>query len=278
MISHGEVQAVGPYQLARLLDPSPFGERWLAQHDQHHTDWIVHGFDPHLDKPRRVLLLSWIEAANRFSHAHLPSIERVVDPRAMVEPDRVWAVEPYLGSEDGLLTIDRLVGLKGGRMSPAETERVLLHTLDAMRFAHDLGVCHGPLTAADLRVDRHGSITLDMYGLRRRLEGFLEPNPEVVLDEIRSAAMIGYWVLTGLEAEEPRIRASRLIRRLDRAWDEWFDVALDPASGFSTASDALAALPSVGSRPVVEIKPGAARSVLERLRTAWSGVPGAPDE
>jgi serine/threonine protein kinase len=271
MIPHVERQAVGPYQLARLLDPSAFGERWLAQHDQHHTDWIVHGFWPQMDKSRRVLLLSWMESASRFSHAHLPSIQRVMD----AEPGRIWAAEPYLGSDDGLLTVDRLVGLKGGRMSPAETERVLLHTLDAMRFAHELGVCHGALTAGDLLVDRHGSITLDLYGLRRRLAGLLDLDPEVVLDEVRSVAMIGYWVLTGLEAEEPRIRASRLIRRLDRAWDEWFEVALDPASGFSTASDALAALPTAGGRPIVEVKPGPARSVFERLRTAWSGAPDA---
>jgi serine/threonine protein kinase len=271
MTSYGEVQAVGPYQLARLLDPSPFGERWLAHHEAHHTDWIIHGFGPHMDKARRVLLLSWLEAARSFSHAHLPSIHRVVDGEGL------WAAEPYLGSEDGFLTIDRLVGLKGGRMSPAETERVLLHALDAMRFAHDLGVCHGPISAADLLVDRHGSITIDLYGLNRRLSGLLELDQEVVLDEVRSVAMIGYWVMTGLEAEEPRIRASRLIRRLDRAWDEWFEVALDPASGFSTARDALAALPSMGSRQIVETKPGAARGVLERLRTAWSGTPETPE-
>lgn len=273
MSSNSEVQAVGAFQLARLLDPSSFGERWLAQHESQHTDWIIHGFGPHMNKSSRVLLLSWLEAARSFSHAHLPSIHRVADSGS----DRIWAAEPYLGSEDGILTIDRLVGLKGGRMSPAETERVLLHALDAMRYAHNLGVCHGPITASDLLVDRHGSITIDLYGLNRRLSGLMEFDPEVVLDEVRSVAMIGYWVLTGLEAEEPRIRASRLIRRLDRAWDEWFEVALDPASGFSTASDALAALPSIGSRQIVETKPGAARGVLERLRTAWSGTQGTPE-
>jgi len=272
MISPGEAQAVGPFQLTRLLDPSPFGDRWLAHHDEHHTDWIIHGFGPHMNKSARVLLLSWLEAAGSFSHAHLPSIQRVVDRERGNDEEWIWAAEPYLGSEDGLLTVDRLVDLKGGRMSPAETERVLLHALDAMRFAHDLGVCHGPITASDLLIDRHGSITIDLYGLRRRLNGVLELDPEVVLDEVRSVAMIGYWVMTGLEAEEPRILASRLIRRLDRAWDDWFEVALDPASGFSTARDALAALPSIGSRQVVEVKPGSARGVLERLRTAWSGT------
>lgn len=272
MNSPGEAQAVGPFQLARLLDPSPFGTRWLAHHDEHHTDWILHGFGPHLNKAARVLLLSWLEAAESFSHAHLPCIHRVLDGDSDESREWVYAAEPYLGSEDGLLTVDRLAGLKGGRMSPAEAERVLLHTLDAMRFAHDLGVCHGPITASDLLIDRHGSITIDLYGLRRRLNGVLELDAEVVLDEVRSVAMVGYWVMTGLEAEEPRIRASRLIRRLDRAWDEWFEVALDPASGFSTARDALSALPSIGSRAVVEVKPGAARGVLERLRTAWSGA------
>ncbi len=280
MIPNDDVRAVGPYQLARLLESSSFGDRWLAQHEEHHTDWIIHRFAPSLDKGLRVLLLSWMESAELFSHAHLPSITRVSGGLRGIElggseSGGIWAAEPYLGNEDGLLTVDRLVELKGGRMSAPETERVLLHTLDAMRFAHGLGICHGHLVASDLLVDRHGSITLDLYGLRRRLDGLLELDPEVVLDEVRSVAMIGYWALTGLEAEEPRIRASQLVRRLDRSWDEWFEVALDPAGGFSTAADALAALPSNGSRSarqVVEPKPNPARSVFERLRTAWSST------
>lgn len=272
MISIDDVRTVGPFQLVRSLEPSPFGQRWLAQHNQNHADWIVHSFCTQMDKGLRVLLLSWIEAAGSFSHAHLPSIKLIADGPEVEGPRCIWSAEPYLGNEDGLLTIDRLVKLKGGRMSPAETERVLLHTLDAMRFAHELGICHGLLLGSDLLVDRHGSITIDLYGLRRRLEGKLELNAEAVLDEIRSVAMIGYSALTGLEAEEPRIKATRLVRRLDRSWDEWFEVALDPAGGFSTASEALSALPSIGIRPVIETKPGAARVVLHRLRTAWSGA------
>ncbi len=278
MISQDPLRVVGPYQLVRPLESSPFGERWLAQHEENHDDWVIHAFAPHLDKGLRVLLLSWIETLESFSHAHLPSIRRVIDPAAFEGERCIWAAEPYLGNEDGLLTIDRLVKLKGGRMSPAETERVLLHALDAIRCAHERGLCNGPLMGSDLFVDRHGSITIELYGLQRRLDGLLEVDPEVVLDEIRSVAMIGYWVLTGLEAEEPRIRASRLVRRLDRAWDEWFEVALDPAGGFSTASDALAALPSLGGRPEIESKAGTARVVLDRLRSAWSGTAETPKE
>jgi serine/threonine protein kinase len=285
MIPSDDVRAVGPYQLARVLEPSSFGDRWLAQHEERHTDWIIHRFAPSMDQGLRVLLLSWIESAASFSHAHLPSITRVSGGLSGMAPGDIWAAEPYLGNEDGLVTVDRLVELKGGRMSAPETERVLLHTLDAMQFAHGLGICHGHLAASDLLVDRHGSITLDLYGLRRRLDGILELDSEVVLDEVRSVAMIGYWALTGLEAEEPRIRASQLIRRLDRGWDEWFEVALDPVGGFSTAADALAALPSNGLRgsgpgsgsgpgpgQILEPKANPARSVFERLRTAWSST------
>ena len=60
MIPTDEVRAVGPYQLARLLEPSSFGDRWLAQHEEHHTDWVIHRFAPTMDKGRRVLLLSWM--------------------------------------------------------------------------------------------------------------------------------------------------------------------------------------------------------------------------
>lgn len=266
MMHNDHVRAVGPYVLARPLEPSPHGERWLACHSQTQTDWILHEFGPLLDKCERVMVLSWLETMETIEHAHLPKIRRVIDPGS----SRIWAAEPFLGSEDGLLTFGRLVDLKGGRMPPHEVERAMLHILDAVRYAHARGLCHGPIGPRDLLVDRHGSITIDLYGLRRRVEGLVACDAELVRDEVRSVAMLGYWALTGLEAEEPRIRAGRLVRRLDRAWDDWFELALDPASGFSSAEEAIAALPSSKRAVEPETRPSGARTVIERLRTAWS--------
>lgn len=274
MMDHDHVRALGPFVLARPLEPSPFGERWLARHGELHSDWTLHAFGPLFDKRERVMVLSWLETMESVGHPHLPEIRRVVDPNS----GRVWAGEPFLGNEDGLLTLERLVGLKGGRMPPHEVGRAMVHILDAVQYAHATGLCHGVVTPSDLLVDRHGSITIDLYGLRRRMDGLISADAEVVRDEVRSIAMVGYWALTGLEAEEPRIRAGRLVRRLDRGWDDWFELALDPAGGFESAEEAIASLPTVTRDAALEAKPGAARAVLHRLRSAWASSSASVEE
>jgi hypothetical protein len=95
-------------------------------------------------------------------------------------------------------------------------------------------------------VDRRGSLAIELYGLRRRLLGSGDrPATEVGRDEVRSIVAIGYELLTGLSAEDPRIEATRLIPKLDRRWDEFFAEGLDPLAGFLTAGDALGSLPSL---------------------------------
>lgn len=272
MMDTDHVRALGPYVLARPMDASAFGERWLARHAESHSDWTLHAFGPLFDKHERVMVLSWLETMESLDHSHLPDIRRIVDPNS----GRVWAAEPFLGNEDGLLSFARLVDLKGGRMPPHEVGRAMTHILEAVRVAHAEGLCHGTMSASDLLVDRHGSITIDLYGLRRRMDGLITADPEIVRDEVRSVAMLGYWALTGLEAEEPRIRAGRLVRRLDRAWDDWFELALDPAGGFESASEAIESLPVPGRDVETETRPGAAKAVLNRLKTAWSLGASAP--
>jgi hypothetical protein len=77
---------------------------------------------------------------------------------------------------------------------------------------------------------------------------------------------MGYWLLTGLPAEEPRIQAGRLMPRLDHRWDEWFNEGLDAASGFNTPSEALAALPCM--RREIEERVSPVRTVIGRVRRA----------
>lgn len=264
MTQFDHVRGVGPFELARPMDRCVLGQRWLARHVEQQTDWMLIEFGPVLDKFERVMVLSWLDAMDEFVHPHLPAIRRVVNPYS----GSIWAAEPFFGSEDGLLTLGQLVELKGGRMPAAEAERALSHMLDAMRYAHERGVCHGPLCSREVLVDRHGSLSLDLYGLGRRMSGLIGVDEEIVRDEIRSAAMMGYWALTGLAAEEPLIKPSRLVRKLEKAWDEWFEAALDPAFGFSSAAEASAALPSAEAGAEVSLRPGAARVMLDRLRLA----------
>jgi hypothetical protein len=91
---------------------------------------------------------------------------------------------------------------------------------------------------------------------------------EVIRDEVRSLVGLGYWLLTGLPAEDPRIEAGRLIPRLDRRWDDWFNEGLDPLGGFATAGETLAGLPGIRRGVEGRERVGPVRTVLGRMRRA----------
>jgi serine/threonine protein kinase len=159
-----------------------------------------------------------------------------------------WLVTPYLGSADGLLTLDRLRDLKdNGQLSEHETERAVEHLLAASESAHGKGLSHGPVLPSEVLVNRHGSLAIELYGLARRLAGGAWPAQAAspVRAEVRSIAEIAYTMLTGtLEAPEPYIPASRLVKRLSPRWDAWLGYALDKSRGFESAAEAKRYLPS----------------------------------
>jgi serine/threonine protein kinase len=256
---------IGPYRLVRQLQPGGLGERWLALNESDQSDHVAYRFRLTQDRPEGRRFVSAIEALSPLSHPHLLPIEQI----SLGIGGGGWIVTPYTGSHDGLVTMGSLAKDKGGRMTPPETERALLQLLEAVEYAHGEGHHHGVLSADEILVDRRGSVAIELYGLRRRLSpGALRPAAEVARDEVRSIVGIGYWLLTALAAEEPRIQAGRLIPRLDPRWDEWFDEGLDAAAGFATASEALAALPCMRREIEGRERISPVRTVLGRFRRA----------
>lgn len=235
-----ERRQFGPYRFVRALEPSDLAMRWLALHVRAQTSHMLHEFELASDRSERRRLLNALDALSTLSHPHFLQIERY----ALNHSGRVCVVTPYPGHQDGLLTLDRLLEAKGGRMSPYEAERAVLQILDAAAFAHHLGYCHGPVRPEEVLVDRHGSVAIEHYGLRRRLAGLDGANQELIRDEVRSVVEIAYCLVTGLFPDEPHIRAARLVKRLPRAWDEWFEVGLDASGGFDSADAAVSQLPS----------------------------------
>lgn len=235
-----ERRQFGPYRFVRPLEPSDLATRWLALHVRAQTSHLIHEFEPGMDRPERRRLLNALDALSTLSHPHLLQIERY----ALSQSGGVCVVTPYPGHQDGLLTLDRLLEAKGGRMSPYEAERAVLQILDAAAFAHRLGYCHGLLRVEEVLIDRHGSVAIEHYGLRRRLAGLDGSNQELIRDEVRCAVEIAYRLVTGLEPDEPHIRAARLVKRLPRAWDDWFETGLDASGGFDSADAAMSLLPS----------------------------------
>ncbi|MEM7621776.1 MAG: hypothetical protein AAF235_01070 [Planctomycetota bacterium] len=194
-----------------------------------------------------------------ISHPHLLPIISV----RLNAAGTVFVIAPYTGNPEGLVTLADLSSAKAGSASPFEVERAASQLLEAAATAHASGLYHGPIEAGDVLVDPHGSLLVELYGASRAMRGLDCTSPRFVRDEIASIASLAYHLLTGSDAAEPRVRASRLVRRLDRAWDAWFDDALDPSGGFDSAEAALEALPSRG---VVETRPAAAERVISTLR------------
>ncbi|GIW73849.1 MAG: hypothetical protein KatS3mg103_0371 [Phycisphaerales bacterium] len=95
-------------------------------------------------------------------------------------------------------------------------------------------------------MDRCGTAMIEMLGVARSLEGLVGFSTEVQRDEIRSVVELGFTCLTGHDAATVGLPASKLVRRLDPAWDDFFAHGLDPIEGFDTAEQAIEALPSSG--------------------------------
>lgn len=253
---------LGPYRIIRPLEPGKLAARWLAVHDRDQTSHVAHEFVCR-DRAEQRRFLNAFERVSELDHPHIVQVEQF----ALADGRLAWLLTPYTGNQEGLLTLDALRQAKGGRIPPQETEWAMSQILSAVDYAHGLGHHHGPIGLEEVLVDRRGRVSVDLYGLERRLSGLSTANAELVRDEVRSVVEIGYHLLTGLTAEEPRISVGRLLRRLDPLWDEWFDAGLDALSGFATAAEAAAALPSArrdASRPA----PAGVRTVLGRVRMA----------
>jgi len=265
----------GPYRLVRALVPGTLGDRWLALHARQKTSHVVHRFPACEDRAERRRYLTAFEKLSSIRHPHILPIEQM----SFGHRARAWAVTPYTGNADGLVTLDRLRELKGGRMGVFETERAIAQLLEASSAAHEQGLIHGPLREDRILVDRHGSLAIEHYGLDRTVHPRGDADGDATGDEIRSIAEIGYQCLTGLEPGEPAIRASRIDRRLDRRWDEWFERGLDPSAGFACALEALEVLPSRLRQSIPrEPSQGPVRVVLRRFRTAATRPPPGTGE
>lgn len=256
----------GPYRLVRRLAESAIAERWLALHERKLSSHVVHRFPACPDKSSQRRVLQAIEQGLPLIGPHLLPIELY----SISIAQRPCAVTPYTGNHEGLVNLGTLLEAKKGRMAPPEAERAMRHMLDASRFAAQHGLVHGPILPEDVMVDRHGSCAIEFYGLKRRLDPTAGgASAELRRDEIRSIIELGYHMVTGLAPDEPRIAPSRLVKRLDRSWDDLFEEGLSATGGFATAAEAIEALPSSSRDRERQAQSGTVRVVLNRFR--WTG-------
>lgn len=177
-----------------------------------------------------------------------------------------WACAPYPGNHETIVTLAGLRKNKGGRFSPHETARAIEQVFDLVSSAHSGGLTHGVISEDEIVVNPSGSLFVELYGLRQRLDRSSQSD-ESAHDEVRSVVGLAWTLLTGVDASEWDVFAERAGRTVDRRWMQWIERGLDPIMGFKDAGEAVAAMPD--NNPVgVEFPAGGARGLFGRLSSA----------
>lgn len=210
--------------------------------------------------------LSAVEAVSGLRLPHVLPIEYVTLKTEAGPLEGAWLVTPFTGNLEGLVTLESLLLAKGGRMSAVEVERAIGQVLETIEAAHAVGQVHGALRLEEILVDPRGSVVIELYGLRRRLMGAaMVAAPEAIVDEVRSVVAMAYRLLTGVEAGEPAISASRLSAEA-AGWETWFEMGLDPLRGFTTAGEAAGMMPTGGRAAEVSVRVGPVGAMWRKVR------------
>ena len=271
MGTHQRYEYFAQYRLVRSQGAVHGLERWVVLNEQSNTNHMLYRFAPTHDASAR-RLFSAVQEMSSVRHAHLLRIESL----SFDAQERLCVITPYTGNQDGLVTLADLLDQRDGKFEQAEAIRCLSHLLEASSAASAAGLAHGPINTREILVDRFGSVHIELYGLR----GVLNSDSSVAdrtSDEVLSLVKIGYRMLVGLEpGTQDRIAPTRVVRKLEKLWDRWFAIGLDPIDGFESAEEAMRLLPTnplaseaFASRPAArpQVQFG---SMLRRFRPAGS--------
>lgn len=259
---------IGAFRLIRPLEGGGGGwsERWMALDERSLVTHLAYRFRLRGGMGDQRRFLSAVEAVSGLRLPHVLPIEYVTLKTEAGPLEGAWLVTPFTGNLEGLVTLESLLLAKGGRMSAVEVERAIGQVLETIEAAHAVGQVHGALRLEEILVDPRGSVVIELYGLRRRLMGAaMVAAPEAIVDEVRSVVAMAYRLLTGVEAGEPAISASRLSAEA-AGWETWFEMGLDPLRGFTTAGEAAGMMPMGGRAAEVSVRVGPVGAMWRKVR------------
>lgn len=230
----------GPFKIIRPLGSTRGVERFVVLCNKTDTNRLLYRFPIQPNHQQRRSLFDQMVALSMLDHPHLLKIESAsYDDRG-----RLCTISPYPGNHEGLVMLSDLLGQHGGRFTVHEAARAIEHLLSASVYAHKREIIHGSISPDQILVDRFGSIQIELYAHQSIDRSLRATRQSRVTDEIRSIVELGYKLITGLDVNAERISPTRMLKRLDRNWDTWFDLGLDPIDGFESATHALNALPT----------------------------------
>jgi len=146
-----------------------------------------------------------------------------------------WVVTPFVGSSAGITSLSNVLAMRDeGRLEPNECLLAAEQLLNALKVARAAGVPHGALTMDDVIVDRHGSLLIELFGVRRALNGAAsndEAAGSEIWGEVRSVARLVYRLFTGVEVPRAWIDPARFAKRAEKKRVEsqvcmWIDLVL----------------------------------------------------
>jgi hypothetical protein len=233
------------YIFTRDLDTTPYGSRHLVLSADHHTSHLLHRLDKVFpNKPgARERFERAMERLQHADHPHILQIEEFGwdegggNGEKGEAPLGPFVISDYTGDADGVVTLDRLIKMKGGWLTIEECKRAIEQLMSASEAAQAHGLSHGPLSMSQVHVDRRGSLLIELYGLSQ----YITPTKTAPGDEVRSIAAIGYQLATGLLPVRPVIPVEHMIEHIDQTWRDYFSTGLG-TPGYSTAAHALAAV------------------------------------
>ncbi|MBL4699604.1 MAG: protein kinase family protein [Phycisphaerales bacterium] len=272
----------GPYKLIRSLGNAHGASRFVVLCNRTDTNYLLYRSDRLNNHKARRLIFDAFMKMSTLDHPHLLKIDSV----SYDDQGRICVITPYTGNHDGLVTLNNLLEQRDGRFGIPEATRAIEHLLDASQHAHDMGIFNGPINAEDILVDRYGCLQVQFYGFTA-LRAENKSKAVVIAEEVRSIIDLGYTMMTGLTSGTGRIAPSRVVKKIDRNWDTWFEIGLDPVDGFDDLAHAISALPTKSDceqwlvsdmpkqtrRPQVHIG-----SMLRRFRTTSTSPSGHPRE
>lgn len=265
MIDQGLQASIAGRQFIRRLGDSAFGRRYLCLDERRQTDCMLWLFNE-VEQDRMPAVWAYLKTSVGQRRAHVLPIEAVGRERGGV----CWAVTPYVGNHQGIVSLRSLREARGGAMTVFETSRAIEQLLDASVRSHAAGVVHGELSADCVLVSPRGTLEVGMYGLAGAING-----PRDIEDakatEVRSIGAIAWQLLTGLSDGPANAEADRM--QSGAAMRSWIRKVCDPIDGFDSAIDAVRALPA-SHEDASESRLSGARSILGKLTSVVGAKSG----